>query len=148
MISKEFVPYELCIALREIGFDEKCLGIRVEDYDWNIELSYEAIVNSKLDKRTKELEEEREEGDEPIKDVVSAVLYSQAFRWFRKNYNLYHAISGDLSPDITDYPDFEYAVYSRETGSVIDIGLSFTYDDAEETCLEKLIEVVRNEKQK
>lgn len=144
MISKEFVPYELCIALREIGFDEKCIASRIEEYDWFIDFSYDPVTNSMIDKQTKELEEEREEGDEPIKDVVAAPLYSQAFRWFREKYGLYPFIVFNVDRG---------GLWFIQANSLIEHfsgsdNLYKTYEETEQACLEKLIEFVRNEKQK
>lgn len=166
MISKEFVPYELCIALREIGFDEKCIASRIEEYDWFIEFSYDPVTNSMIDKLTKELEEEREEGDEPIKDVVAAPLYSQAFRWFRDEHGLHGEPIWDNDGKIYWFfsitkignVDFLEGRHKYETpltedqnfhdGYPVVLKWRESFEEAELACLKKLIEIVRNEKQK
>lgn len=62
-MQKEFVPYELAVKLKELGFDEECLS-----YYLNKQLSfvYKTFYG----------------------EVVEAPLYQQAFRWFREKYML------------------------------------------------------------
>ena len=67
-MEKEFVPYELAVKLKELGFDEECLS-----YYFNKQLSF----GSKT----------------AYGEVVEAPLYQQAFRWFREKYNLHFPIA-------------------------------------------------------
>ena len=64
-MEKEFVPYELALKLKALGFDERCLKSYGTD----------GLLN---------------QNDHEM--YLSAPLYQQAFRWFRENYNLYHTI--------------------------------------------------------
>ena len=60
-MEKEFIPYEQAVALKELGFDEKCLSCylyEVETFSW--ELNYQISNNS-------------------IPWIISAPLYQQAF---------------------------------------------------------------------
>jgi hypothetical protein len=57
-MKKEFIPYEQALALKELGFDEECLG-----YYFNKQLSFGAKTS--------------------YGEVVEVPLYQQAFRWFR-----------------------------------------------------------------
>ncbi len=75
-MEKEFVPYELALRLKELGFDEPCFGYYIETSEW-IPASYsrEGIVypsNSDL-----------------LPEWVAAPTFSQCFRWFREKYGLY-----------------------------------------------------------
>ena len=67
-MKKEFVPYELAVKLKALGFDEECLS-----YYFNKQLSF----GSKT----------------AYGEVVEAPLYQQAFRWFREKYNLHFPIA-------------------------------------------------------
>ena len=67
-MEKEFVPYELAVKLKKLGFDEECLS-----YYFNKQLSF----GSKT----------------AYGEVVEAPLYQQAFRWFREKYNLHFPIA-------------------------------------------------------
>jgi hypothetical protein len=61
---KDFIPYEQALALKELGFDEPCLGNYADDENHTL------FTN----------------GNKPGK--TNAPLYSQAFRWFREKYDL------------------------------------------------------------
>ena len=67
-MTKEFVPYNEALELKELGFDEECLS-----YYFNKQLSF----GSKT----------------AYGEVVEAPLYQQAFRWFREKYNLHFPIA-------------------------------------------------------
>lgn len=65
-MEKEFVPYDLALDLKELGFDEPCFGIY---YNKTKEFVLGKIVNEyTLEVRT------------------WCPLYQQAFRWFREKY--------------------------------------------------------------
>ena len=114
-MEKEFIPYEQSLALKELGFDEKCLSCylyEVETFSW--ELNYQISNNS-------------------IPWIISAPLYQQAFRWFRKKYFKMSYV----------YYDVEYKFcfcigYNDKTK-----GFN-TYEEAELACLKELIELVKN----
>ena len=72
-MHKEFVPYNLAIQMKELGFDEPCLAWYDGKYIEYINRGY--CTNS----------------EEPYNDKrCTAPLYQQAFRWFRDNHNLLH----------------------------------------------------------
>ena len=74
-MNKEFVTYEQAVALKELGFDEPCLGL---------------YHNDKTLYPTQCKSHEQFHGQ-----VCSAPLYQQAFRWFREKCNLYSEINLD-----------------------------------------------------
>jgi hypothetical protein len=152
-MEKEFVPYELALKMKQLGFDEPCFGY----YDHTIK---------KLDTISSDVCERLCKHDTHIK----APTYSQSFRWFRENHDLVHEISwskykGGLN--------FDYDVFSLvlptddELGDVDDIVSdksmetydslvdkdfrhkeSDSYEESELTCLEKLIEIVEQKNKK
>jgi hypothetical protein len=69
---KEFIPYELALELKQLGFDEPCLGYYLAS---TLFISNDNVYNST---------------DIP---VIKAPLYSQAFRWFRNKFNCHHTIN-------------------------------------------------------
>ena len=107
MIEKEFIPYELALELKQLGFDELCFAFYTHngqlarymnpDKDWN-SLNSQLLKNSKI----------------TVPDTYTAPTYSQAFRWFRENYKL--ASHSDIKESthlgdnyyyqITNYADF------------------------------------------
>jgi hypothetical protein len=126
-MNKEFIPYEQALELKELGFDDVCLGY----YHTTLSSSDVDLIISKTPNRFYHLIRIPEHFD------TLAPLYQQAFRWFREKYGLYYKIHG----------------YSNNTSFVFDIaGGDFetyydecpTYEEAEFACLKKLIEIVKN----
>ena len=125
-MEKEFVPYKLALALKALGFDEPCFG-----YHLTKDLPYV--------KRGLKFGSENYVGKHNSYDdfIVSAPTYSQAFRWFRENYNLKGFISPVEYLDGTD-DTYHWCIYN-ECNSGND---QLTYEEAELACLRKLIEIV------
>ena len=89
-IEKEFIPYEQALALKELGFDEPC---------------FMTYLNGKLDKEIFLFNHSIR--SHSTQEFVSAPLYQQAFRWFRKVYGLKHDIQDDRKGE-----KFYYAITS------------------------------------
>ena len=130
-MEKEFVPYELAVKLKALGFDEPCFGWY--EHNGNFYYCYqEGLVPPSPSKKL-------------IKGCCLAPTFSQAFRWFREKYNLFGCI--DLHPStpihwyirIDDVIENDYIYHSE------DEGLKFgTYEMGELACLDKLIEIVES----
>ena len=134
-MTKEFVPYNESLELKELGFDEECLS-----YYFNKQLSF----GSKT----------------AYGEVVEAPLYQQAFRFFREKYNLRNSIMDfDFIIDkrIGIKWDYEISIIGSnkldENGnykvlvdySIDDETREFkTYEEAELACLQKLIQIVKD----
>jgi hypothetical protein len=126
-MQKEFVSYEIALALKELGFDERCfayylssLGIYLEITSDFIDLSYDS-------------------------SNCIAPTYSQAFRWFREK-GLNYTINPYYS-DTTDTVKYELMVYHIGGSSPMGRPIMFkTYEEAELECLVKLIEIVKQKK--
>ena len=138
-MKKEFLPYELAVKLKELGFDEPCLGfynhqgqliLMAQEDESSIEMYKNSYVEMGMQ--------------------YAAPLYQQAFRWFREKYMLL----GFIEP-ANGYEDkslFAFYICDDEQNIVDDShsyskdsSLHFkTYEEAELACLEKLIEIVEN----
>ena len=130
-MEKEFVPYELAVKLKELGFDEPCFGW----YDGR----YIASINQNYCKNSEEW----------LNTIhCAAPLYQQAFRWFREKYELFH--STNYQDDNSGPGCFDYEILDkRGKTQVEDHGPEFkTYEEAERACLTKLIEIVEQQNQK
>ena len=144
-MEKEFVPYDESLALKELGFNEKCLAGFYTYVDEN-------LILDKYDYRGKFNINYSDKDDYIINTdktyYISAPLYQQAFKWFRDKYGIdsyvekmigggsgisevYIGVIQKLSLNTDDF--------SWETPSVYD-----TYEEAELECLKKLIEIVKN----
>ena len=126
-MNKEFIPYEQALALKELGFDEPCLGRY-----WHEEFK---LIN--IDKQF-----------EVPHYACSAPLYQQAFRWFREKYNLYQDISAFAWNYDKKQLGFSIRTYLNpvniETERKVYGEVYETYEEAELECLKELIEIVKN----
>jgi hypothetical protein len=119
-LEKEFVPYQESLELKELGFDEPCLGF------------YE---------RDKELVIQECEITDFHFDSLQCVTptFSQAFRWFREKHGWVAEIHG--SPQCNH---FYSNLLLQAKGEVGNSKICDTYEEAELTCLRRLIEIVKN----
>lgn len=124
-MNKEFIPYEQAMALKELGFDEPCMAIyysKDKSFSWHHHKDHT--------------------NDEPALDSgefnISAPTYSQCFRWFREKYNLQAEMVFSEKPD-----RFYYYIGNMVTGDM-DRGINMSYEEAESSCLYKLIEITKN----
>jgi len=126
-MNREFVPYEEAIALKELGFDEECLG-------WSLPENKDMVI-SFCDKYSKQSKNKK----------IQRPLYQQAFRWFREK-----GIYGDLTTDLSDNLEdrvFVYYIYSGTGCYFVDRSEEYeTYEIAELACLKELIEIVKQNK--
>lgn len=159
-MKKDWIPFELALELKQLGFDESCLGYYLAS---SLFISNDNVYNST---------------DIP---VIKAPLYSQAFRFFREKYDLhvqirkenyfqerkyeyYHFdINKGEENDITKQEDLLYKIldeccqdipgnhldHDMYSKLIIEKEFAFkTYEEAELRCLRHLIKIVKeNEKQ-
>jgi hypothetical protein len=119
-MQKEFIPYEQAIALKELGFDEPCFGYR----DGVGHLMIKSMPHC----------------------AISAPTFSQAFRWFRENHNLFSSEVYDRGLNTGEIPIIHsYSFRIKNLNNFQDFygDIFDTYEEAELTCLKKLIEIVK-----
>jgi len=123
MLEKDFVPYEEALALKELGFDELCLGYYTIYSDGEVKLFTS-------DKGFRNLE---------------APTFSQAFRWFRDKRGLVSWISFriDLKKKYLWYITDVKNIATRDGDYIFDI-LIESYEEAELACLKKLIVLLKS----
>ena len=120
----DYIPFELALELKSLGFYEKC-----SKYFKNDGTQHPSTINYCYNFRTG--------------DLVSSPLFSQVFRWFRKKYkNLHGSIEQTNS-----YKD-EYTVYIGTFGYIEgnlkdEPKVFISYEEAELECLKKLIEIIK-----
>ena len=128
-MNKEFILYEQALELKELGFDELCLGFYLNGHDKVISIGTDRVFTS---------------NNLP---VVKAPLYQQAFRWFREKYDLQYSIDWNKFYDKTPY---QYEVRPTWRNEPLrpygTSGMCKTYEQAELKCLKKLIEIVKLKK--
>lgn len=130
-MSKEFIPYEQALEMKELGHDVLYSG----EY---FEMDGEKYIIDDKDANDGWWLEHAEELN------VNAVLYQQAFRWFREKHNLFSSVSVDQTMEpkfcysLSKYADpYDWAIL------VFNSELYYTYEEAELACLKKLIEIVK-----
>ena len=76
----------------------------------------------------------------PDKDL-HAPTKSQAFRWFRKKYELHHMVIID-----SDTNNFDAGVFGELVTPFLEKDTIFhTYEEAENACIDKLIEIAKQQ---
>jgi hypothetical protein len=125
-MNKEFIPYEQALALKELMISVECMAY----YNNGIlKIHQDGFRNCKNIDFIAVFNDEK---------LCAAPLYQQAFRWFREKHNLHigvcHAVNGKFD-------------CWTNNGNLLDEGkyTEFnTYEEAEQACLKKLIEIVKN----
>jgi hypothetical protein len=131
-MNKELIPNEESFALRELGFDFSNIEIR----------------DSNTFKVPNNIKERLEYSFNDMKDanLIQLPLYQQAFRWFREKHNMLANVYSNASGFLFEYHDTIGGTHrfdSRMTGPN-EGGVWDTYEEAELSCLKKLIKIVKN----
>jgi hypothetical protein len=129
-MEKEFVPCELSVKLKLLGFDEPCLGF----YNHQGQLILMAQENESVIATYKN-------SDVKIGMQYAAPTFSQALRWFRDEYNIYSIVLPSYADSKVVKDRFFYEVAN---GKKLKQELEYhvTYEEAELACLIKLIEII------
>jgi hypothetical protein len=131
-MEKEFIPYELALRMKQLHFDEPCFGY-YETVDKNLVINFNNFPLSEEQQKRAGLYLINNSNSSIPQWAVSAPTFSQAFRWFRK-----------------EYPDLDFGVAKIHNGTNnyhYHINLEWVffegiYEEAELQCLTKLIEGV------
>ena len=122
-INKEFVTYEQALALKELGFYELCFT-----WYWDDIGMYNGVVYANHNKNP---------------NYVSAPLKQQVFRWFRDKCKLHSTITSISQESwqwhITKPSECLGKLYEEDF---------YNYEEAEDACINTLIEIVKNESKK
>jgi hypothetical protein len=123
-MEKEFATYEQALALKELGFDDDVLAwYDAENKLLNTGSLWQLFKNDD--------------------DFVLAPLKQQVFRWFREKHEWYANLSSWIhEEEIGIYHEFEiYGTPNSAHGSI-----PFkTYEEAENACIDKLIEIAKQQ---
>jgi hypothetical protein len=133
-MKKEFVPYELALRMKQLGFDEPCLALYLDNDKKTMTSSREgADTNSWLKEHYK-----------AYGDSVTAPTWQSAFRWFREKYEL-----------VVDWNHSEHDNFGSYIGVCIKnvhleetiVGVYKEHEEAELACITALINIVENKQQ-
>ena len=141
-MKKEFVPYELAVKLKTLGFDEPCFGYYVDGELRGINLGIEELGGIEpYYQRFGFHILSNHDIDNPNKIVVTAPTFSQAFRFFREKHNL---VFNFISYNIVKPKEYHWSITWNDEAKAG--GIVKTYEEAELECLIKLIEIVNTKK--
>jgi|688.fasta_scaffold1262566_2 hypothetical protein len=125
-MEKEFVPYELALKIKQIGYKKE--GVDEDCFAFYDEEEYLFTVR---------------EQDDINEEWLIAPTFSQAFRWFREKHGLF------VAPAAASYENGLYLWFFEINSTVLPFGTGLgttddfkTYEEAETACLQKLIEIV------
>ena len=130
-MEKEFVPYELALRMRNLGFNEPC-------FVWADIYTKENMYMYPTNKNNMNQYDE----------TVSIPLLQQAFRWFRENHGLWVDKTVTFHFEDNLIRGYHYNIHQAKD-FIVDLNKSVEFwyfgtseEKPELTCLEKLIKIV------
>jgi len=129
-MEREFVSYEMALTLKELGFNEPC-------FTYYYDISGELRKNISVDIHNGWTYFPN------LKLITLAPTFSQAFRFFRERHGLYGLYTmGDYENNF--YWQIWRNDYITKTYITASNYVFEKYEEAEQACLLKLIEIVKN----
>ena len=120
-MEKEFIPYELALELKELGFNENCLAF----YDKESKLIITGVAKLRYSPK------------------LYTPTFSQAFRFFREKYHIIGEVKYK-GGKTTKTAWYDYVIYSEIDWNDENPNEQWKkHEDAELECLKKLIEIVK-----
>lgn len=118
-IQEQFLPYEESLELKNIGFDEECLGFYYGKGKFSFFTFIETTQEGKKQSQTNE-------------SFVTAPLYQQVFDWFLEKHK------------VINYPEFDFDEQKWFCNSDYNRIILFnTKKEAELACIRGLIKIVK-----
>ena len=138
-MEKEFVSYQIALALKELGFNEPC-------FTYYYDISGELRKNISVDIHNGWTYFPN------LKLITLAPTFSQAFRFFREKYQWQASIEATKDQHSHEL-GYNYFIWNSETGLEYHTipqncpsgDWEFkTYEETELACLLKMIEILKN----
>jgi hypothetical protein len=155
-MNKEFTPYEIALALKELGFDEPCL-MRIwwlNSVHKDTKTPFEPHIT--INGRDIDFEyslPKKHPSTEFVALKLQVPTFSQAFRWFREKYDISSYVDYYENSEkdkiwyfIIKDKDSESQFDGSDKTEYCDVPYFKTYEEAELACLKKLINIVKNGK--
>ena len=134
-MEKYFVTYAQSLVLKKLGFDMPCFRyVYIGDTGNNVNRYEEVVPSRAINYNHDSL-------------CISQPLKSQVFEWARKEYRIISVI--DFYCDNDEWEDTMYEVRISEfkhfkTHDSFVQSEYKSYEEAESTCIDKLIEIIKN----
>ena len=120
-MEKYFVSYEQGLALKELGFNEPCLGaydIHKGD-EWLLTINVHKLLQRQYSDKS---------------NACLTPLKSQVFDWFREKYDLW--FRPDYYDEIREY-DYQGSIHRLgKFGSITSLGNHKTVEELESVCID------------
>jgi hypothetical protein len=132
-MDKEFVSYEQALSLKELAL--KKLGVENIGHTFGFYASFYTTA-------TPTLEIEWNDEYDAFEIIISAPLKQQVFRWFREKYNIHGEVF------VNDNGTFIYLISRLVPQGRVQSpikGMFNTYEKAENACIDKLIEIFKQQ---
>ena len=134
-MKSQFVPYEIALALKELGFDEPCIA-------W-----YNPKILAKFGYWHQEKNIWR--NTECYANYITAPLYQQVEQWFREKHQIIIAVHAYRDLDAIDEVDqilWEFTLWDKEWNDTSDYTYYHSYEEAREAAILEAIKIVKGEK--
>ena len=129
-MKKQFATYEISLALKELGFDERCLGhfdiqskvLYVGDTEMNVSVLSEILL--------------------------PAPLWQQVIDYFREKHQIIIAIHAYHDLDDMDEVDqilWDFALWDKDWNDTSDYTYYHSYEEAREAAILEAIKIVKGE---
>jgi hypothetical protein len=152
-LEKEFVTYDLALRLKVLGFEESCLAY-YESQDKNLVINYNNLPLTEEQKKKPGLYTIDNRNGVLPQWAVAGPTWQATFKWFRDKHDLHSWTmlhNGYIDEDfnitykIIDVEgNWYYCDKFFERTKTGFNGLYKTYEEAEQSCLKKLIEIVES----
>ena len=147
-MKNEFVPYDIALALKELEFNEPCVGTCHAIGNIKGEFTFGIFQHPKRNSQANTVS-----GTHIGEEGCYAPLYQQAFRWFREKHRLIFQIkylfNGNYAVVIhKNTHEYMNTIQDLTHACVYEIPDNYSYEEAELACLKKLIEIVKENKDK
>ena len=146
-MRKQFIPYEQALALKELGFEEKCFGkyyyIREHEvYDPRKREDFMFGDNNRIILRDNPCNYGYDANEITI---CVAPLWQQAFDWFREKHNILGNVYANASGYLFEWHDAEGGTHRGDSDfdGPNDGGVWDTYQEAREALLIRLISIIK-----
>lgn len=127
-MKKYFVPYDLALELKELGFDEPC---------------FFAFDNTPMRCSDLRTVEQRFNGvNYNSSSYISQPTFSQAFRWFREEYGFEVFLQKEVN--LVSGKTYSYLIENDVEEIIKRSPSKSSIERAELACIEKLLEIVKS----
>jgi hypothetical protein len=140
-MKPEFIPYELALELKQLGFDDSSFGrfyTKPNCKMFNVDEKGRAYPIKNISKKLYKVGEDYVLNDG---NVIVAPTYSEAFRWFREKHNYHVIIDFNQSKNNKWY----YGIIQIDHNISISPDVEFeSYEEAEIAALKELIKTIKD----